>query len=184
VPVFTDRSRFRDLAFVGAAALAAIGLAACSDPPTTEAEGGGERPEECGEPSSLELALGGQEVPFEVSESAARHVDDQTWLVGVGDGPVDLGTANSLGELPDPPATGTRVVVRLHSPDGPLRSGQTLTAADLGVAITVATDGNEMPVTALGAQATVAYVDDTTICGSLSVTDEASIGGSFVASAS
>jgi hypothetical protein len=123
-------------------------------------------------------------VPFEVSESAARHVDDQTWLVGVGDGPVDLGTANSLGELPDPPATGTRVVVRLHSSDGPLRSGQTLTAADLGVAISVATDGNEMPVTALGAQATVAYVDDTTICGSVSVTDEASIGGSFVASTS
>jgi hypothetical protein len=184
VPVFTGRSRLRALALVGVAALAAFGLAACSDPPTTEAEGSGERPEECGEPSSLELALGGQEVPFEVSESAARHVDDQTWLVGVGDGSVDLGTADSLGELPEPPATGTRVVIRLHSPDGPLRSGQTLTTADLGVAISVATDGNEMPVTALGAQATVAYVDDTTICGSLSVTDAASIGGSFVASTS
>jgi len=180
------RLRHRHPAFASAVLVVALlGLVACGDPPTTAGDAEGEgRPDECAQPSSLDLAFGGAEVDFEATDSVARHVDDETWLVAIADGPVDLGSASSLGDLPDPPAEGTRVVLRLHSPDGPLRSGQTLTAADLGVGISVATAGTEMPVTALGAQATVAYVDDTNICGTVSVTDEAVIGGSFVATVS
>lgn len=163
-------------------ALLLLVLAGCGDPPTTEADGGGERPEECGEPSTLDLSFGGVPLDFEPTQSVARRVDEATWLVGIGDAEVDLGSASNLGELPAPPAEGTRVVLLLQSPDGPLRSGQTLTAADLGIGLTVATDGTETPVTALSAQATVVYVDDTTICGRVSVTDETMVSGSFVAS--
>ena len=67
------------------AAVAAVGPAACSDPPTTEAEGSGERPEECGEPSSMQLTVDGTPVEFTASSSVANHVDDETWLVAVGD---------------------------------------------------------------------------------------------------
>jgi hypothetical protein len=177
------------------AVVAAIGPAACSDPPTTEAEGTGERPEECGEPSSMQLTVDGAPVEFTASSSVANHVDDQTWLVAVGDVDVELGSASELGDLPPGPPQGTRVTIRLHSDDGPIESEQTLTAADLGVAISVSRDGQEIPVTSLGAQATVAYVDDSNICGSIAVTDEAgtsagadtpavTVGGTFIASTS
>jgi hypothetical protein len=165
-----------------AGALALLAVPGCGDPPTNETEGSAERPEECSEPSALQISVGGAPVAFEASTSVANHVDESTWMIGIGNVEIDLGDASSLADLPAPPAEGTRVVIRLHQADGPLESDQTLTAADLGVAVSLATDGTEVPVTSLGAQATVSYVDDTNICGSIAVTDETATGGTQVSS--
>jgi hypothetical protein len=183
------------LGLLGLATILLLGLAGCGDPPTTDAGGSApERPEECAEPSSMQVSIGGAPIEFVASSSVANHVDEQTWVVAVGDVDVEVGSATSLGDLPPGPAQGTRVAIRLHSADGPIESGQTLTAADLGVGVSVSQDGAEIPVTSLGAQATVAYVDDSNICGSISVTDETAtgnagattpsvtVGGTFVAS--
>lgn len=168
-------------------------LGACGDPPSQPSGTGADRPEECRESSSLQLAVDATPVEFVASSSVANHVDDQTWVVAVGDVDVQVGSASSLSDLPPGPSQGTRIAIRLHSADGPITAGQTLTAADLGVGVTVARDGEEIPVTSLGAQATISYVDDTNICGTISVTDETTtgnagadaagvtVGGTFVA---
>ena len=176
---------------MAAASLLVLGAAGCGDPPGSGSEQSSELPEACGESSSLQIVAAGTPVAgFEASSSVAQRQDDQTWVVGVADYQLDAGDLGDIGSLPAAPADGTRVVLRLHSEDGAITSGDTFTAADLGLAVSVATGGVETPVTSLDAQAQVAYVDDTTICGSISVGDPATatdpdvttVGGSFAAS--
>lgn len=174
-----------------AALLVALASGACGDPPGDGTDAGLELPEACGEASSLEIVVDGAAVAdFEATDSVARREDDQTWIVGIADFTLDAGSLGDLSSLPAAPGEGTRVVMRLHSDDGPIASGNTFTAADLGLAVSVASAGVETPVTSLNAQAQVAYVDETTICGSISVDDPATaadpqittVGGSFAAS--
>lgn len=164
-------------------AVAALALVGCGDPPGVDEGADGGAPDECPGSSTLEVVVDGSPVEgFEVTDAVATRSDDgSTWTIAMADTPVE-GGIDDLSELPAPPADGTRVVLQLRSPDGPVVSGQTLSAADLGVALSVASDGREIPVTTVEAQVRVAHADEQTVCGSLSVDDAATrVGGSFVA---
>lgn len=179
------RPRARALGAVAVAvAVAALALAGCGDPPGSGEGGDGAAPDECPGSSTLEVVVDGAPVEgFEVTDAVATRSDDGgTWTIAMADTPIE-GGIDDLSDLPAPPGDGTRVVLQLRSPDGPVTSGQTLSAADLGVALSVASDGREIPVTTVEAQVRVAHADEQTVCGSLSVDDAATrVGGSFVAS--